>query len=376
MAKSKFKARMYTAETSDAQVVEISVAHGCVCVSTAEDSYELSLSEFELELAGQMSDRVKLTHIPSTTILLVADKELLREIKEHGGDSPIVKKASRAYGALKHYWFGRLRYVGIICGVIAAGILAFYLSFDLLVERAVKEIPPSVEESFGDMAVDKEKLDQKSDDYKRVKRISDRLLKALGKTPYHFEFYVKNEKEVNACAVPGGRIVVLSRLLKEAKSDDEIAGVLAHEFGHVIHRDSLRRLLHTGGLGLCLAIITGGAVNNDSLAVLIPAAHRLESLNYSRTQEAAADNVAVDLTLKAGYKPEALIDFFERMEKRYPSGGPILNALVSDHPMGADRVAAIKAEAARVRAKMAAEDGPGPQADHSSGAAAESRTAP
>jgi len=95
-------------------------------------------------------------------------------------------------------------------------------------------------------------FDSTSKEAKRVNKIGQRLLAKLGKTPYHFNFIISPRQEVNAYAVPGGAVVILKGLLKQVKSDDELAGVIGHEIAHIVHRDSLKQIVHNAGIGIGL----------------------------------------------------------------------------------------------------------------------------
>ena len=107
-------------------------------------------------------------------------------------------------------------------------------------------------------------------------------------------------KTPNAFALPGGKVYLLSGLLDKAESQDEIIGVLAHELGHLQHRDHLRRMIADGGgaylIGLMFGHVTGGAALIYASKTLLFAAH-------SRESEAAADAFAAATLAKLGARP-------------------------------------------------------------------------
>ena len=115
----------------------------------------------------------------------------------------------------------------------------------------------------------------------------------------------------NAFALPGGNIYVLGALLDKAEGPDELAGVLAHELGHVAGRDGLRKLLQTGGssflLGLLFGDVTGGAA-------IVFAAQTLVDSAYSRQAETNADAFAAALMGKLGRSPKPLGTFLLRLD--------------------------------------------------------------
>jgi Zn-dependent protease with chaperone function len=150
---------------------------------------------------------------------------------------------------------------------------------------------------------------------------------------------VVRRSEANAVALPGGHIYVFEGLIARARSPDELAGVVAHEIGHVAHRDGTRSLLQAAGLsflfGIMLGDFTGGGL------VVIAAKTTVQSA-YSREIETAADGYSVRLMTDAHGDPRALGAILTRIAGAIEPGSKIL----SDHPQTKDRVAAIDAAAA------------------------------
>jgi len=141
---------------------------------------------------------------------------------------------------------------------------------------------------------------------------------------------VANIPMVNAVALPGGKIMIFSELLKEAKSPDELAGVLGHEIGHVRHRDVVQALLRQAGLSVVLGGLGGDA--GGSFNALLAA-------TYSREAESHADRNAVDALAAAGISPLGTAGFFARLGKMEAKLGPASMALgyVSSHPLSSAR---------------------------------------
>ena len=142
----------------------------------------------------------------------------------------------------------------------------------------------------------------------------------------------------NAFALPGGRIYVLSGLLKISETPDELAGVLSHELGHVTHRDGLRRLIRDGGTaflaGLMFGDVTGsGAVLMASQAVL--------SVSYTRGDEEGADAFAVTVLHGLGRPTTPLGALLQRITGPKDAEVP---SLLRSHPLTAERKAMLEAE--------------------------------
>ena len=144
---------------------------------------------------------------------------------------------------------------------------------------------------------------------------------------------------MNAFAAPGGFIVIFNGLLKAARSPDEVAGVLAHEMGHVIERHGAEALVRTVGLSLIFQIFVGDASGLVGLGAA--AGQLLLELSYSRGDEAEADATAVTALVAADIRRNGLADFFARLDREAEDQSEEF-ALLSSHPLNSDRVEAIR----------------------------------
>jgi Zn-dependent protease with chaperone function len=163
-------------------------------------------------------------------------------------------------------------------------------------------------------------------------------LEAAAALPFPLHVEVVRRAEPNAIALPGGHIYVDDGLIAKAQTPDEFAGVLAHEMGHVAHRDGTRTVLQTAGLSFLFGMMLGDFVGGG--AVVIAARTVLKS-SYSRRAETAADAYSVQLMQKAGGDPHALGDILARIVEDKDQG----MRLLLDHPETKDRIAAIDAVA-------------------------------
>ena len=146
---------------------------------------------------------------------------------------------------------------------------------------------------------------------------------------------VMRRKEPNAIALPGGQIYLFEGLIAKAQTPDELAGVIAHELGHVARRDGVKAVLETAGLSFLFGMVLGDFVGGG--AIVVSARTVLQS-SYSRNAEASADAYAVALLNKVGGKAEALGSLLSRIDDLHGAGPAVLR----DHPPTADRVAAIR----------------------------------
>ena len=117
-------------------------------------------------------------------------------------------------------------------------------------------------------------------------------------------------KEINAFAVLGGYLYVYSGLLLIAEDEAEIAGVLAHEIGHIVGRHSANQLAARFGMELLAALALG-----EDLQLLGQIASQLGSARFSRDDEREADTFGVRYAIAAGYDPRGLLRFFEKLKK-------------------------------------------------------------
>lgn len=224
---------------------------------------------------------------------------------------------------------------------------------------------PSVKDqiSLGKRAAAQIKKDEKvlPDDDKKViefRRIAAKLVgqipeKETKKKPFVYSFDVVDSKELNAFALPGGPIYIYTGLLDKLKTEDEIAGVLAHELTHVrnehwasAYADNQKRQL---GISAVLMIFGAGETVFKAAAV---SDALLFELPYSRKHESEADKVGYDLALKTGFNPMGMVDVFEILKKQ--SGGGKGNEWISDHPALDRRIADIKARISKEKATIPA----------------------
>jgi len=162
---------------------------------------------------------------------------------------------------------------------------------------------------------------------------------------YHFR--IVKDKELNAFAIPGGFIYVNSGLMDIA-SDDELAGVLAHEIGHVAARHSVKKLQTVMGYQIIMSIALGIS-GKQTMTQAVDVVFNLVSLGYSRKDEFFADKLAVTYVTRAGYNPYGIITFFEKLKKEAQAKGPNFNLVfLSSHPQLEERIKNVKNEITNV----------------------------
>jgi Zn-dependent protease with chaperone function len=136
----------------------------------------------------------------------------------------------------------------------------------------------------------------------------------------------------NAFALPGGKVYLLSGLLAKAQNPDEIAGVLAHELGHLRHRDATRNLIYNGGTSFLIGLLFGDITGSGAL---IFASRSLVTASYSREAEQDADTISIDVMQRLGRSTQAMGELLFRVTGK--EGGDAFSIL-SGHPLTEDRL--------------------------------------
>ena len=169
----------------------------------------------------------------------------------------------------------------------------------------------------------------------RVARIGASIAAVADRKDLAYSFKVLNSKEVNALAVPGGYIYLFKGLIDYMPSDSELAGIIAHEVGHIVKKHTVVQIERSLAVGLVFAILFGGS-NSAILGELISSALMA---GYSREAEREADSQGVLNTMRAGYNPYSMLIGMEKLEAL---GNKSDYGLFSSHPDSANRVKAVR----------------------------------
>lgn len=158
-----------------------------------------------------------------------------------------------------------------------------------------------------------------------------------------WEFTVVNATYEHAFGLPGGKVALTRALLARLFTEDQLAGVLAHEIAHVTSRHGARatkpeapdRRLLAGGAD---ALAAFGAKGGEGLAALCGIGARPAVPRYSPEEEREADEVGMDLLAKAGYDPDGLVEVLEILAKARETEPSRLAAMLQGHPFGPGRI--------------------------------------
>jgi len=173
--------------------------------------------------------------------------------------------------------------------------------------------------------------DQRAQEH--VDRVGQSLVKntIAAKMPYPYEFHLlADEKTVNAFALPGGQCFITAALYSRLKNEDQLAGVLGHEIGHVLHRHGAERMASQGFIQGLIQSIMIGSGGSESMAQIANMVGQYTSMKYGRDQELESDDFGVRVMIEAGYDPEQLVGVMDILEKA--SGGSRVPEFQSTHP--------------------------------------------
>lgn len=188
--------------------------------------------------------------------------------------------------------------------------------------------------------------------YHLVNAVGNKLVSRLKTNPFQFKFFIADTHEPNAFALPGGYIYVTRGILILLQSEDELAGIMAHEIIHVTQRHSVKQLKK--GLISGLLKVPGNAVNaitgtkiGNVINAPIDFSTKAFIAKYSRGHETEADSYGIQLAASAGYRTDALADALVRLTREVTllTGEEEQKSYFSDHPFTPQRVTSIRKSA-------------------------------
>jgi predicted Zn-dependent protease len=208
-----------------------------------------------------------------------------------------------------------------------------------------------------DMVVD----DPLLDDY--INDLGYRLVAGSSKPKDHFAFFIVKNDQINAFAAPGGYVAVNAGLFTITRNESELAGVIAHEIGHITQNHLQRAFEDSKKDAPLMALVLLGAIaagassrSGDAPMAVLAGGQGLiaqKSINFTRKDEIEADRVGIQTLANAGYDPDAMAGFFQHMEDVMSTGaGGNLPALLQDHPVTSTRISDAKARAGALIAEQ------------------------
>jgi predicted Zn-dependent protease len=252
--------------------------------------------------------------------------------------------------------------------IIATVLIALPLGAETRIEPRRNSFTPAEDVRLGRQAAAqaREQLPMLNDRATEnlVERIGARLVAAVParfrQPAFRYSFDVVNAREINAFALPGGPMFLNRGMLQAARTDDEVAGVMAHELSHVILRHGTLQAAKAQKfqLGAIAGQVLGSIVGGRKGQVIAQGSQiglGTYFLKYGREYEREADLLGAQIMARAGYDPRQMANMFRTIQQRGGGQGP---EWLSDHPDPGNRYAAINREAATLRVTGSANTGP------------------
>ncbi|MFK8079419.1 MAG: M48 family metallopeptidase [Granulosicoccus sp.] len=187
---------------------------------------------------------------------------------------------------------------------------------------------------------------------RRVRLVADRLIPQSAvfrqdAVNWDWQVNVINSPELNAWAMPGGKIAFYSGIIEKLKlSDAEIAAIMGHEISHALREHSRERMSEQTNKGLLLELLGAATGAGQSAKALADLAYQATvGLPNSRLHETESDRMGIELMARAGYDPRAAVSVWQKMAKLSQGGGP---EFLSTHPSHATRIQDLTSYAQRV----------------------------
>ncbi|MDB4436160.1 M48 family metallopeptidase, partial [Akkermansiaceae bacterium] len=175
----------------------------------------------------------------------------------------------------------------------------------------------------------------------RVFRVANRLKPVVNLPGARWEFEVFEDKSANAFALPGGKVGVNTGLLNVARTDGQLAAVIAHEMAHVTSNHAQKRIQRSQHIaigGAVLGALIGG--EGSSIGDLATQGGNIAfGLTFSRQQELEADKIGTVFMARAGYNPEEAVTLWQNMAAQNSGSTP---EILSTHPVTKTRIQALK----------------------------------
>ena len=244
-------------------------------------------------------------------------------------------------GSLVYHWIGTTKYQNDFTGREQRLALA---TPQEEIALGLQSAPQMIRESGG--------LSRDPKGRSLVEQVGARLIAstAARETSYQFKFHLLADNQtVNAFALPGGQIFITEALFRRLKSEDQLAGVLGHEMGHVVGRHSNEQMANSqlwSGLAQGIGVLLSDGHSNTGAQVANMVA-QWRVMKFSRDDESESDALGVRFMIQAGYNPEALIGVMEILAQ--VSGGANSSDFMSSHPNPANRMEKIREAIAKER---------------------------
>ncbi|AZQ63841.1 M48 family metallopeptidase [Flammeovirga pectinis] len=320
---------------------ELFIYNKIITIHVDELVYEIPFNKLKIEAGGASKNFVFFKEIDENEIsIYTKDKEVLQdeEIESFNCFTDDIRKTRKGINEL-------YRGVFLFTCLCLLGLSSFYFFKGNIVHSIAKSLPISWEQKIGEKlfaTLDNQYDFIENDSLKQVLiQEVDPIVQQAKEEGFLLDFYLINDSEVNAFALPGGKVIINSGLLTKAGSWEEVAGVLSHEVAHVTLRHHVRGVISKLGLFTIVSFLFGDA--SAVVATIIDLGVHLESLSYTRSFEEEADARGVEYLTTSNINPKGMIIFFEKLEEQNKNTQfDSLLSFVSTHPNTKDRIETLK----------------------------------
>ncbi len=333
------------ASPGDPRPITVSIeVDGSGVIATLPDGARcaITFADLVMESGGFEGDFLFLKPKSGAFVVTSNAKELGAAIAYHGGGTV---EGAMAGVASQRRGRDRWRTIGIIATTSVIVLVAgFLVAIPYMLAAMIDFVPIEVDRRIGDSAYESEGAalgapvhDPTIDAF--VAAVLARLQPHSADPRHELRPVVVANADINAFALPGGRIVIFTGLLAAAENESEVAGVLAHEIAHVTQRHGLGNAAHNVGAWVVLGWLFGDAGTLGDVATqlgLLTASNA-----YSRDQEAEADEEGVRTLVAASIDPHGLSRFFRTMQRQEGADAEVLEWL-STHPDTDSRIAHVE----------------------------------
>jgi Zn-dependent protease with chaperone function len=312
---------------------------------TLEFNDRLEITEYEHTLAAWSYADIRRADSPSGTLRVtcLAAPALARlEIRDAAVAAELISRCTQLDENIPGRR-GVARIVGWSLAATVSIVAVVLFGVPLAADRLTPLVPQSFERRLGDVAEGQVKtlfggkVCDNAPGQAAFTKLVNAIRESAGLDP-SIQSVVLSSPIPNAFALPGGKVYVFSGLLAKADNADEVAGILAHELGHLKHRDGTRNLIYNGGTSFLIGLLFGDITGSGAL---IFASRSLVTASYSREAEQNADTFAIDAMHRLGRSPKPMGELMFRVTGK--EGDRNLSILAS-HPLTEDRLARMSRE--------------------------------
>ncbi|WP_422029639.1 M48 family metallopeptidase [Reyranella sp.] len=226
---------------------------------------------------------------------------------------------------------------------IVALVGLFWSAIEYGTEYAVPLLPYTLQAKLGETVLDELLADKDTCQGRAgltaINRLANDLAREAGYS-HEVTVHIVEGGPVNAFTLPGSILVFYSDLITQAKDSSQVAGVLAHEIGHVVHDHPIKGVARAYGIDLLFKVLTGGY--SDILSTFGTGGGALLAMRNGRAFEREADATGVRLLEQRGLRADGVSTFFEQMLEKEPSDAASAAGIWSSHPPTRERIEATK----------------------------------